>query len=177
MHEHLASALARWTKQSVVVIGHGPLALGAFEAARRHRRTALWLGAPAFGSASLRSIALAWPAGSKTRAAAEHARRADHILIAEEDDAEAMAVAKAARAGAPDAAITVLMRDARLAEDAAATLNDAPHPGARWAAKVAARALHAAHPRRSSPPTARPCPRPRADTSASAAPGRRSRRT
>jgi len=145
LHEHLASALARWTKQSVVVIGRGPLALGAFEAARRLRRSALWLGAPAFGSASLTSIALAWPAGSKTRAAADHARRADHVLIAEEDDAESMAVAKAARVGAPAAAITVLMRDARLAEDAAATLNDA-RTRVLSVGKVAARALHAAHP-------------------------------
>ena len=35
LHEHLATGLARWTKQAVVVIGSAPLALAAFEAARR----------------------------------------------------------------------------------------------------------------------------------------------
>ena len=45
LHEHLATALARWTKQQVIVVGSAPLALAAFEAARRSGRSTLWLGA------------------------------------------------------------------------------------------------------------------------------------
>jgi voltage-gated potassium channel Kch len=145
LHEHLATALARWTKQAVVVIGSPPLALAAFEAARRSGQTTLWLGAPAFGSASLRDIALAWPQRERARAVREHARNADHVLVADDDDAEALSLARAARAAAPNAQITVLMRDMRLAEDAAATLNE-PRTRVLSTAAVAARALAAAHP-------------------------------
>jgi hypothetical protein len=145
LQEHLAAALARWTKQSVVVIGGGPLALGAFEEARRRGRSTLWLGAASFASASLRSMALEWPAGARPRAVSEHTHRADHVLVAGEDDAEAMALARAARTGAPAAFITVLMTDARLAEDAAGTLSDA-RTRVLAIGSVAARAQHAAHP-------------------------------
>jgi voltage-gated potassium channel Kch len=145
LHEHLATALARWTKQSVVVIGGAPLALSAFEAARRLGRSTLWLGAAAFGSAGFRDIALAWPQRERTRAVREHAREADHILVADADDAEALSLARAARAAAPNAQITVLMHDMRLAEDAAATLNE-PRTRVLSTAAVAARALRAAHP-------------------------------
>ena len=44
LHEHLATALARYTKQAVVVIGGDPLALSGFETAGRRRHSALWLG-------------------------------------------------------------------------------------------------------------------------------------
>src|SRR5579871_6687743 len=44
LHEQVATALARWTRQSVVIIGQGQLARGAFEAARRAGHSALWLG-------------------------------------------------------------------------------------------------------------------------------------
>ncbi|HEY1749923.1 MAG TPA: RyR domain-containing protein [Caulobacteraceae bacterium] len=145
LHEHLATALARWTRQAVVVIGAGPMALGAFETARRRGRSALWLGAPAFGSASLGGIALQWPAGSRPRAVADHVRGAGHVLVTGADDAEALALARAARTGAPEAFITVLMTDARLAEDAAGTLNDARTRVLATGA-VAARALHHGHP-------------------------------
>ena len=145
LHEHLATALARWTKQSVVVIGGGPLALAAFEVARRSGRSALWIGAAAFGSASFRGIALAWPQRERARAVLEHARKADHVLVADPDDAEALSLARAARAAAPGAQITVLMHDKRLAEDAAATLNE-PKTRVLSTAAVAARALAAEHP-------------------------------
>ena len=145
LHEHVASALARWTKQSVVVIGGTPLALAAFESARKTSRGTLWLGAAAFGAAGFRDIALAWPQRERARAVREHARDADHVLVAGEDDAEALSLARAARAAAPKAQITVLMRDMRLAEDAAATLNE-PRTRVLSTAAVSARALAAAHP-------------------------------
>ncbi|HUO12152.1 MAG TPA: RyR domain-containing protein, partial [Caulobacteraceae bacterium] len=145
LNENLATALARWTKQAVVVIGDDPLALAAFETARRLGRSTLWLGASAFGSSGFRAIALAWPATDRTRAVFDHTGRADHILVADHDDAEALAFARAARAAAPTAFITVLMRDVRIAEDAAATLNEARTRVLSTAA-IAARALNNRHP-------------------------------
>jgi hypothetical protein len=145
LHEHLATGLARWTKQAVVVVGSAPLALAAYEAARRTGRSTLWLGAAGFGSASFRDIALAWPQRERARAVREHTGKADHVLVADDDDAEAISLARAAREAAPDAQITVLMRDMRLAEDAAATLNE-PKTRVLSTAAVAARALAAIHP-------------------------------
>src|SRR5580693_5197359 len=83
LHEHITTGLARWTKQAVVVIGSDSLALAAFEAGRRSGRSTLWLGAAAFGSASFRHIALAWPQRERARAVREHARDADHVLVAD----------------------------------------------------------------------------------------------
>lgn len=145
LHENLANALARWTKQSVVVVGGDDLAVAAFETARRHRRSVLWLGASAFGSYGLGSIALAWPATDRTQSVLDHAIKADHVLIADHDDASALGFARAARAAAPNAFITVLMRDVRIAEDAAATLND-PRTRVVSTAAIAARALNVDHP-------------------------------
>lgn len=145
LHQHLATGLARWTKQAVVVVGSAPLALAAFEAARRTGRSTLWLGAAGFGSASFRDIALAWPQRERARAVREHTGKADHVLVAADDDAEALSLARAAREAAPDAQITVLMRDMRLAEDAAATLNE-PKTRVLSTAAVAARSLAALHP-------------------------------
>jgi hypothetical protein len=145
LREHVATALARWTKQQVVVIGGGPLATAAFEAARRARRSAVWLGAVAFSSVRFSTIALKWPPTDRSQAVFEHARRADHILIAEADDAEALAFAKVAHTAAPTAHITVLMSDLGLAEDAATTLNN-PHIRVLATGAVAARALALAHP-------------------------------
>ena len=59
----------------------------------------------------------------------DHAGGADHVLVADDDDAEALALARAARAAAPDAQITVLMRDVRLAEDAARDAERSRAPG------------------------------------------------
>jgi hypothetical protein len=145
LHENIATAIARWSKQAVVVIGSDPLALAAFETARRHRRSALWLGASTFSSSGFSAIALAWPATDRTRAVINHAAKADHMLVADHDDAEALAFARAARAASPNAYITVLMRDVRIAEDAAATLNEARTRVLSTAA-VAARDLNNNHP-------------------------------
>ena len=142
---HLASWLARWTKQQVVVAGGEPLATAAFEAARARRKSVLWLGAGDFSWVRLSAIALPWPPRDREGAVFDHARRADHLLIAEHDDAEALVLAKAARAASPSAELTVLISDMRLAEDAAATLDD-PHTRMLSPGRVAARALNVAHP-------------------------------
>ena len=145
LREHIATALARWTKQQVMIAGSEPLAMAAFDAARARSKSVLWLGAPAFTSIRFSAIALAWPPRDHARAVTDYARRADHLLIADVDDAAALALAKAARAAAPGAELTVLMSDMRLAEEAAATLND-PRARVVAAGQVAARALHLAHP-------------------------------
>ncbi len=145
LREHIATAIARWTKQQVMVTGGEPLSMAAFSMARAARKSVLWLGAPAFSAPGLSAIALAWPPRERADAVLDHARSSDHILIADADDVEALALAKAARVSAPPAEITVLMSDMRLAEDAAATLN---HAKTRViaAGQVAARALNLAHP-------------------------------
>jgi hypothetical protein len=145
LREHLSGALARYMKQSAVVIGSGPLAAAAFEAARRAHTSVLWLGAAEFSSASMADIALAWPLRDKPGVVRAHARQADHVLIASDDDAEALVFARAARHASPKAYVTVMMREARLAEDIGATLNE-PHTRVLSAAAVAARALMIAHP-------------------------------
>ena len=69
LHEHLATALARWTKQAVVVIGGAPAGAGARSRPRAAPAAARsgW-APPAFGSAGFRDIALAWPPRERTRA-------------------------------------------------------------------------------------------------------------
>lgn len=142
---HVASGLARWTRQQVIVAGGEPLATAAFETARARRKSVLWLGAPDFSWARLTAIALPWPPRDREGTLFDHARRADHLLIAEADDAEALVLAKAARAAAPDAELTLFISDMRLAEDAAGTLSD-PHARVLAPGQVAARALNLAHP-------------------------------
>ena len=145
LHEHIATAIARWTKQAVMVTGNEPMAMTAFGMARARRKSVLWLGAPAFSARGLSAIALAWPPRERAAAVLDHARRSDHILVADSDDVEALTLARAARTAAPAAEITVLMNDMRLAEDAAVTVNEA---STRVIAvgQVAARALNLAHP-------------------------------
>ena len=145
LREHLATWLARWTKQQVMIAGGEPLAMAAFEAARARRKSVLWLGAGAFNSIRFSAIALPWPPREHAQAVLAYAARADHVLIADADDAVALMLAKAARAAAPRAQLTVVMSDVRLAEDAAATLDD-PRARVVAAAQVAARALNLAHP-------------------------------
>jgi hypothetical protein len=145
LHEHITTAIARWTKQAVVVVGSDPLAQAGFEAARQTRRSVLWLGSQAFGSSGFSAISLAWPPHDHARAVVDHAGGADHVLIAEADDADALALARAARKAAPGAYITLLMRDMRLAEESAATLNEA-RTRVMSTAAIAARALAVEHP-------------------------------
>jgi hypothetical protein len=138
-------AVARLVRQQVVIVGGEGIGPKAFEAARRARKSVLWLGAPALGSQSWRSIALPWPLDDHGAIIAEYVSTPDHVLLAEEDDADALVLTRAARAVAPNAFITVLMRDVRLAEDAAATLNEA-RTRVLSVAEVAARALCIDHP-------------------------------
>ncbi len=145
LQQRVSTTLARRTKQAVVIIGGDPLATTAFELAQENRSSALWLGASAFGSVNLRTIALPWPPQDRAQAVIDHAGGAEHVLVAHHDDAEALTIARAARLTAPHAQITVLMRDVRLAEDAGATLNEAK-TRVLSAGAVAARALTIAHP-------------------------------
>ncbi|MGA0602144.1 RyR domain-containing protein [Caulobacter sp. KR2-114] len=145
LQERLALAAARFLKQEVVVIGAGALATKAFDQAFRSGRSVLWLGAPSLGVSNMGAIALPWPPEDAARAVYEHCRHAEHVLLSNTDDALSLTLVRAARAAAPRSFITVLMRDARLAEDAAATLNQSRTRVLSRAA-ISARALHQAHP-------------------------------
>lgn len=138
-------ALARTLRQEVAVIGAEAITATAFETARRAGKSAVWVGSPTLEAYSLRALAVPWPADDPIRTISSYAAAADHILVAESDDAGALVLARAARAAAPNAFITVLMRDARLAEDAAAMINE-PRTRLLSAATVAARALNIDHP-------------------------------
>ena len=145
LQERLALAAARWLRQDVVIIGGEGLPASAFEMVRRARRSVLWIGAPALGSMSFRSIALPWQGEDPMVTVATHAGNASHVLIAVQDDAQAMAFTRIAGDAAPKAYLTVLMKDVRLAEEAAATLNQA-RTRVLSIATLSARALHNSHP-------------------------------
>ena len=138
-------AAARWMRQHVIIVGGEGIASRAFEAAQRAGKSVIWLGAPSLNAASTRAFALPWPLDDHGAIIAQYAKAPDHILLAEEDDADALVLTRVARVVAPDAFITVLMRDVRLAEDAAATLNEA-RTRVLSVAEVAARALCINHP-------------------------------
>jgi hypothetical protein len=145
LQSQLALGVARRFRQEVVIVGGDGVATAGFEAARAIGASVLWLGAPALSTASIRAIALPWPPEEPTTTVLEHAVDASHVLVSLEDDAQALALARAARAAAPKALITVMMRDVRLAEDAAATLNEARTRVLSRAA-ISARSLNLAHP-------------------------------
>ncbi|HEY3695869.1 RyR domain-containing protein [Phenylobacterium sp.] len=145
LQSQLALGVARRLRQEVVVIGGDGVATAGFEAARAAGFSVLWLGAPALSVSTARAIALPWPPEEPTTTVLEHAVDASHILVSLDDDALAMALARAARAAAPRALITLMMRDVRLAEDAAATLNEA-HTRVLSRAAISARTLNLEHP-------------------------------
>ncbi|HEX7758138.1 MAG TPA: RyR domain-containing protein [Caulobacteraceae bacterium] len=145
LQERLAIGTARFLKQEVVVIGGESIATKAFELARGRGKSTLWLGAPSLGVANMGTIALPWPPEDPAKTVFDHCGDADHILLAQPDDAKALALVRSAREASPTAFITVLMRDARLAEDSAATLNEA-RTRVLSRASISARALHQAHP-------------------------------
>ena len=144
-HERFVLALARMTRQEVVIIGGEDIALKAFDATRQARKSVVWIGAPTLEAVSFRSLILPWPPDDHVRTIASYVTAADHVLIAQSDDAGALVLARAARLSAPKAFITVMMRDARLAEDAAAMFNE-PRTRVLSAASIAARALSIDHP-------------------------------
>jgi hypothetical protein len=145
LQERGVLAIARLVRQQVVVIGGEDVAQKAFDAARQAGQSVVWVGASALEALSIRAFALPWPADDHVKTIAGYAEAADHILIAQDDDAGALVLARAARASAPTAFITVLMRDARLAEDAAAMFNE-PRTRVLAAPSVSARALNVEHP-------------------------------
>src|SRR5580692_9129580 len=77
LQQRVSTTLARRTKQSVVVIGGDALATAAFEAAQQTAPSSLWLGAPAFDSKDLRTIALPWPPQERAQAVIDYAGRSD----------------------------------------------------------------------------------------------------
>lgn len=145
LQERLVTGAARNLRQQVVIIGGEGLATKAYDAAIAQGRSVVWLGADGLAADSVFALALPWPPQDRVRTVSEHTDGAEHILIAETDDAEALALIRAARKVAPSAFITCVMRDERLAEDAAATLNEARTRILSGAA-VAARRLHRQHP-------------------------------
>lgn len=144
-HERFVLALARMTRQEVVIIGGEDIALKAFDAARLGGKSVVWVGAPTLEAITLSALILPWPPDDHVRTIASYVAAADHVLIAQSDDAGALVLARATRQAAPKAFITVLMRDARLAEDAAAMFNE-PRTRVLSAASIAARALTIDHP-------------------------------
>jgi hypothetical protein len=145
LRERVVLAFARLVRQQVIIIGAGDIAMKAFEAARRSRRSVVWVGAPALEAFSIRALALPWPPDDHLRTIAGYAAQADHILLAQGDDAAALVMARTAREAAPIAFITLLLEDGRLAEDAAAMFNQ-PRTRVLSAAAVSARALNVNHP-------------------------------
>lgn len=145
LHERAVVALAQFMRQEVIVFGSEALAAKAFDAAQEAGKSAVWIGASAVEATSMRALALPWPADDNLKTVANYAFGADHILLAKDDDADSLALAHAVRAASPTALITVLLRDARLAEDAAAMISQ-PRTRVMSIATVSARALHIDHP-------------------------------
>ncbi|MSU22886.1 MAG: hypothetical protein EXS32_03580 [Opitutus sp.] len=145
LRERMALAVARKMRQEVIVIGGTEIATRAYEAARTAGKSVIWVGAPTLGVGSIRSLAFPWPPGDRATIVREYAGNAAHVLVAGDDDAATLVLARAARTTAPSASITIMMRDARLAEEAAATLNQA-RTRVFSVAAISARALNLKHP-------------------------------
>jgi hypothetical protein len=145
LHQRGVFVLAKLLNQHVVVIGSGDLALGAFEGGQRARRRVLWVGAPHLSAGSFGALAIPRPPDAEPEAYADYANAADHVLIVQDNDADAIGLARRVRAAAPRARITVLLRDASLAEATAEMINEA-RTRVMSPAVLAARALHLEHP-------------------------------
>ncbi|MBU1378878.1 MAG: hypothetical protein KKE02_05245 [Alphaproteobacteria bacterium] len=145
LREQAVVALARLVRRRVVIIGAGDIALKAFERARVGGLSSVWIGAPSLDAHRLSAFALPWPAEDLERTVQAGVADAEQILVAQDDPASSLVLAKVVRAAAPRARITVVLNDASLAEDAAAMINE-PNTRVISAATVAARALHLSHP-------------------------------
>jgi hypothetical protein len=145
IHERAVVALAQLFGHEIVVAGASEHAGKGYEAARAAGKSVVWIGAPGVEAASLRSIALTWPLEDHLRTISGYAGTADHILVAQQNDAEALTLARVARKSAPAAFITVLLRDARLAEDAAEMFSQS-RTRVLSVGTLSARALHVDHP-------------------------------
>jgi hypothetical protein len=144
LRDRLVVVLARQFPHRICIAGSSGLASAAFEATLEAGKSVVWVGAPVIEATTLSSLALPWPPEDHQRAFRRYASGADHILLAQDDDAGAFALAETARRFAKTAFITVLMQDARLAEDAADMIS---HHRTRVlaTAAVSARALHLQH--------------------------------
>ena len=145
LHQRGVFVLAKLLRQHVVVIGAGDLAYGAFEGGQRARRRVLWVGAPHLSAGSFGALAIPRPPDAEAEAYAAYAGAADHVLVVQDDDADAIVLARRVRAAAPKARITVLLRDSSLAEATAEMINEA-RTRVMSPAVLAARALHLEHP-------------------------------
>lgn len=143
--EHAVLAVAQLGRQQVIVVGAGEIAMKAFDTAREANKSAVWVGAASMDASSLKAFALPWPPDDHVRTIARYAVGAEHILLTPDDDAASLVLARTARTSAPNAFITVLLRDAWLAEDAAAMISE-PRTRVLSAPAVSARALNVAHP-------------------------------
>lgn len=145
LRQHAVVALAQLVRRRVAIIGSGDIALKAFESARQAGRSSVWIGAPSLEVHGLTAFALPWPAEDPERSIRTYVSDARQVLVAQDDPASSLLLAKAVRAAAPRARVTVVLNDASLAEDAAAMINE-PHTRVISAAAVSARALHVSHP-------------------------------
>ncbi|MEW5683434.1 MAG: RyR domain-containing protein [Pseudomonadota bacterium] len=145
LQRHAVVALAQVMRRRVAVVGSGPIALKAFERARASGRGAVWIGAPALESHRLNAFALPWPAEDAETSIETYVADAEQVLVAHEDPAGSLLLAKQVRSVAPRALITVMLDDASLAEASAAMINE-PRTRVITPATVSARALHVAHP-------------------------------
>ncbi len=145
LHQRGVFVLAKLLRQHVVVVGSGDLALSAFDGGQQARRRVLWVGAPHLSAGSFGALAIPRPPDAQADAYAAYAGAADHVLVVQDDDADAIVLARRVRAAAPEARITVLLRDASLAEAAAEMINEA-HTRVMSPSVLAARVLHLEHP-------------------------------
>jgi hypothetical protein len=145
LHQRGVFVLAKLFRQHVVVVGAGDLALSAFDSGQLARRRVLWVGAPHLSAGSFGALAIPRPADAQADAYAAYAGAADHVLVVQDDDADAIVLARRVRAAAPEARVTVLLRDASLAEATAEMINEA-RTRVMSPSVLAARALHLDHP-------------------------------
>ncbi|MBW8812784.1 MAG: hypothetical protein JF588_05105 [Caulobacterales bacterium] len=145
LRERAVVALAQLVRRRVVIVGAGEIAAKAFEEAQSTNRPCLWLGAPLLDAHRLSAFALPWPSEDHERAVKTYLSEAAQVIVAQEDAANSLLLAKMIRAAAPRALITVMLNDAILAEDAAGMINE-PHTRVLSAATVSARSQHVSHP-------------------------------
>jgi hypothetical protein len=146
LRETLGRLRARLGQQRIAIIGGHPIATSAMDLARSQKSgSRLHLGAHKL-HLGLNHIALPWEdADRKTQMAALHVAGARQILIAENNDAETLSIARAVHEAAPDAQVTALVRDLSIAAGATKIATDGRLRILSYGG-LAARALHLASP-------------------------------
>lgn len=145
LHERAILSMAQIARKRVAIIGSGGLAVRAFDSAKLQGKSVIWIGAASVEVHSRRALAVPWLQDDQAHSVANYAASADHMLIAGDDDAMALMLIQNARRSAPEAFITVLLQDLRLADDAAAMINQ-PRTRVLSVSTASARALHVDHP-------------------------------